>query len=115
VEQILGIFDLLAESASRPDYRGCAFVRASADANSSDKVKGVCSESRAFVLAKFTDLCRAAGVPDPQLLGKQLVLLYDGAAISAYMDGNRNAVATARALAERMLPNADAKTKRRAR
>jgi AcrR family transcriptional regulator len=114
-DKILSIFDLLAELASQPDYRGCAFVRASADANSSDKVKSVCNESRAFILDKFTDLCRAAGAHDPELLGKQLVLLYDGAAISAHMDGNRNAVATARALAAQMLPGAGVKTKRRAR
>ena len=114
-DKILSIFDLLAELASQPDYRGCAFVRASADANSSDKVKGVCNESRAFILDKFTDLCRAAGADEPELLGKQLVLLYDGAAISAHMDGNRHAVATARALAAQMLSGAGVKTKRRAR
>ena len=102
-EKILSIFDLLGELASRPDYRGCAFVRASADANSSDKVRGVCEQSRAYILGKFTDLCREAGALDPLLLAKQLVLLYDGATISAHMDGNRNAVATARALAAQML------------
>ena len=102
-EKILSIFDLLGELASRPDYRGCAFVRASADANLSDKVRGVCEQSRAYILGKFTDLCREAGARDPQLLAKQLVLLYDGASISAHMDGNRNAVATARALAAQML------------
>jgi AcrR family transcriptional regulator len=102
-EKILSIFDLLGELASRPDYRGCAFVRASADANSSDKVRGVCERSRAYILGKFTDLCREAAAPDPQLLAKQLVLLYDGASISAHMDGNRNAAGTARALAAQML------------
>jgi hypothetical protein len=73
-------------------------VRASADANSSEKVKGVCNESRAFILEKFTDLCRAAGATDPETLGKQLVLVYDGAAISAHLDDNRSAVETARTL-----------------
>ncbi len=102
-EKILSIFDLLGELASQPDYRGCAFVRASADANSSDKVRSVCEQSRGYILGKFTDLCREAGARDPQLLAKQLVLLYDGASISAHLDGNRNAVATARALAAQML------------
>jgi AcrR family transcriptional regulator len=102
-EKILSIFDLLGELASQPEYRGCAFVRASADAHSSVKVRIVCDQSRAFILGKFTDLCREAGAGDPELLAKQLVLLYDGAAISAHMDGNRNAVAIARALAAQML------------
>ena len=102
-EQILAIFDFLGELASQPDYRGCAFMRASADANASDKVKSVVAESRAFTLEKFTDLCRAGGAADPGLLARQLVLLYDGANVSAYMDGNRHAIAAARALAAQML------------
>jgi AcrR family transcriptional regulator len=102
-DQILAIFDLLGELASQPDYRGCAFVRAGADASASDKVKNAVSESRTFILEKFTDLGRLAGASDPLLLAKQLVLLYDGAATSAYMDGNRSAVAAARALAAQVL------------
>jgi hypothetical protein len=82
-------------------------------------VKSVCEESRAFILGKFTDLAREAGVGEPELLGKQLVLLYDGASISAHLDGNRNAVSTARTLAAQMLSAAveapGAKTKRAAR
>jgi AcrR family transcriptional regulator len=102
-DKILSIFDLLGELAARPDYRGCAFARASADANCSEKVRSVCEQSRAYLLGKFTDLGREAGVSDPQLLAKQLVLLYDGASISAHLDASRDAVATARALAAQML------------
>jgi AcrR family transcriptional regulator len=114
-EKILGIFDLLGELASQPGFRGCAFVRAGADASSSDKVKSVCEESRAFILGKFTELAGEAGVSEPELLGKQLVLLYDGASIAAHLDGKRNAVSTARALAAQMLSAASGKTKRTAR
>jgi AcrR family transcriptional regulator len=109
IDQILAIFDLLGELSAQPDYRGCAFVRASADASASDKVKRAVSESRAFILEKFTDLCRLAAArvgsaaTDPVLLAKQLVLLYDGATTAAYLDGNRNAAATARALAVQVL------------
>jgi AcrR family transcriptional regulator len=109
VDQILAVFDLLAELSAQPDYRGCAFARASADASASDKVKSAVSESRAFILEKFTDLCRLAAAragckaADPVLLAKQLVLLYDGATTSAYLDGNRDAAATARALAVQVL------------
>jgi AcrR family transcriptional regulator len=104
-EKILSIFDLLGELASQPGFRGCAFVRAGAEASSSDRVKGVCEESRAFILGKFTDLAREAGASEPELLGKQLVLLYDGASIAAHLDGNRNATSTARELAAALLHN----------
>ena len=116
-EKILSIFDLLGELAVQPGFRGCAFVRAGADAGSSDNVKTVCEESRAFILGKFTDLAREAGASEPELLGKQLVLLYDGASIAAHLDHNRNAVSTARTLAAQVLSGGahGAKTKRAAR
>jgi AcrR family transcriptional regulator len=118
-EKILSIFDLLGELAARPGFRGCAFVRAGADAGSSDKVKSVCEESRGFILGKFTELAREAGASEPELLGKQLVLLYDGASIAAHLDGNRDAASTARALAAQMLSTEartpGAKTRRTAR
>ena len=117
-EKILSIFDLLGELAVQPGFRGCAFVRAGADAGSSDNVKTVCEESRAFILGKFTDLAREAGASEPELLGKQLVLLYDGASIAAHLDHNRNAVSTARTLATQMLsdgvPGARRRRKRNA-
>jgi AcrR family transcriptional regulator len=102
-DKILSIFDLLAEVVADPGYRGCAFVRAEADASSSESVKRVCQESRGFVLDKFIALAREAGARDPELLAKQLVLLYDGAATAAYMDDNREAAKMARSLAEQML------------
>jgi len=122
VEKILSIFDLLGELAAQPGFRGCAFVRAGTDASSSNNVKTVCEESRAFILGQFTELAREAGASEPELLGRQLVLLYDGASIAAHLDCNRNAVSTARTLAAQMLSGGvsgharpDTKTKRTAR
>jgi len=111
-EQILSIFDLLAEVVAEPGYRGCAFVRAGADANSSEAVKSVCQESRGFIRGRFTELAREGGAADPEALAGQLVLLYDGAATAAYMDGNREAAKVARSLAGQMLAAALPKLRR---
>ncbi len=43
----------------------------------------------------FTDLAKAAGARDPKGLGRQLALLYDGAAVAARMDEDRHAAASA--------------------
>ena len=102
-EKILCVFDLLSEIAAQPNYRGCAFVRAGVDLNSANKVKDACDQSRGFVLGQFTSLARDAGAAQPELLGQQLVLLYDGASISAHLDGNREAPRMARDLAAQML------------
>ena len=60
----------------------------------------------------FTDLARQAGAADPDQLGQQLNVLYDGAELNAHMDHNpdiadvtRNVVAV---LLETKIPNQEA-------
>src|SRR5580700_10542370 len=38
-EKILAVFDLMAEAVAQPDFRGCAFARASAEARPGTSVK----------------------------------------------------------------------------
>jgi AcrR family transcriptional regulator len=102
-QKILGVFELLAELFSQPGYRGCAFVRAGADGNASEKVRAACSQSRAFTRELFASLAREAGAAGPEELGQQLVLLYDGASIAAHLDRNPNAAKLARELAQQLL------------
>jgi len=103
-DRILGVFDLMAETVAEPTFRGCAFVNASAEGPLDDnKVRRVCSDHRAWIRALFTTLVREVGVADPDLVGGQLALLYDGAVVGASMDRNPDAVSDARAMAESLL------------
>jgi AcrR family transcriptional regulator len=104
-EKILGVFDLLAEIVTRTDYRGCAFQRASAEAGASSVIKGTCEEPRSWLRSLFTELTRQAKAADPELLGRQLMFLYDGAALAASVDGDRNAPQAAKVLAAQMMPS----------
>jgi AcrR family transcriptional regulator len=107
-ERLLGVFDTLGELFAQPKFRGCAFVRASAELRPGSRLKSVCDESRGWIRTLFTNLARDAGAADPEALAAQLVLLYDGALISAQMDGNLSAAASARAVAAMMLDGATA-------
>jgi AcrR family transcriptional regulator len=102
-DKILSVFDSLAETAARPNYHGCAFQRAGAEAGAGSSVKRICDDSRAWLRGQFTELAREAGVPDPQALGGQLALIYDGAAMMAYLDEDPSAPGAARAVAEQLL------------
>jgi AcrR family transcriptional regulator len=102
-EKILSVFDLLGEIVSQPNYRGCAFQRASAEAGAGSVIKGTCDQVRVWMRSQFTELARAAKAADPELLGQQLALLYDGASITAHLDRDRSAAKAARALAAKML------------
>jgi AcrR family transcriptional regulator len=103
-DKILGVFDLLGETVAQPNYRGCVFQRAGAEAGAGSTIKGACDDSRAWIRMQFTELARAAGAHDPEALGRQLVLLYDGAGLAAHVDRDLDAPKAARALAERLLP-----------
>ena len=105
-EKILAVFDSMAEVAAKPDFRGCAFARASAEARPGSSVKAVCDESRAWNLALFADLAQQAGAADPDRVAQQLRVLYDGAMLSAHVDRSSTAVAAARAMAEVVLDQA---------
>jgi AcrR family transcriptional regulator len=108
-EKLLAIFDVLAEIMKTPGFRGCAFVRAGAETRSEGGVRGVCDDSRAYTSALFLQLSRETGAKNPEGLAQQLVLLYDGALVSAQMDRNVGAAAAARDAAEALFDHAVAK------
>jgi AcrR family transcriptional regulator len=105
-EKILAIFDSMVETAAKPNFRGCAFARAGAEASPGSSVKAMCDESRAWNLALFADLAKQAGATDPDRVAQQLRLLFDGAMVSAHVDASSTALATARATAEMVLDQA---------
>jgi AcrR family transcriptional regulator len=105
-EKILAVFDSMAETVAKPDFRGCAFARASAEARPGSSVKAMCDESRAWNLALFADLAKQAGAADPDGVAQQLRVLYDGAMLSAHVDTSNTAVGAARAMAEMVLDQA---------
>lgn len=102
-ERLLGVFDVLGEVIAEPNFRGCAFVRASAEARPESGVKAVCESARAWTRALFVRLAREAGVVESERLARKLVLLYDGALVAAQMDGDSTAAAAARTVAASLI------------
>ena len=58
---------------------------------------------RRWVRTLLTELAAQAGVPEPEVLARQLHLLYDGSGQSARMDHDPAAAAAARAAAATLL------------
>jgi AcrR family transcriptional regulator len=98
-ERLLAVFDVLDELFAEPGFRGCAFLNASAESTGGGPVEAVCDESRAWTRGLFAELAREAGVAQPDALAQQLVLLYDGATVSARMDRDLTAARAARTVA----------------
>jgi AcrR family transcriptional regulator len=97
-ERLIGIFELQGENFV-PGFKGCAFMTASAESASGGTVEEESDEFRAWLLGLFTGLAREAGAPDPELLGRQLHILYDGASIAAWMDRDPTVADTAQRVA----------------
>ena len=108
-ERLLAVFDSQHDSITAPDYHGCAFVNASAEASPDSSIQEATAEYRDWIRGLFTDLARAAGAAEPEQLARRLGLLYDGASISARMDHDLTAAQLARSTAETLLDAAVAR------
>jgi len=105
-ERILGVFELLGEVFEEPTFRGCAFVRASAEATEDSGIREVSDEMRGWTRSLFTDLARQAGAAEPEELARKLVVIHDGAIVGAQMDRNPSSAAVARGIAASLIDHA---------
>jgi uncharacterized phage protein gp47/JayE len=86
-----------------PDFHGCAFTAAAAEAPAGGRVDEAAESYRRDIRALFTELTAAAGAPDPVLLASQLQLIYDGGGLAANMDRDAAIAAPARAAAAALI------------
>jgi AcrR family transcriptional regulator len=94
-KRILGIFAEVEDMLAGSQFRGCRFISAAAEARPGDASELMAAQYRAWLWSLFTDLAEAAGARDAKQLGRRLLLLYDGAAVAARMDPDREAAAGA--------------------
>jgi len=102
-EKLLAVFDAQGQIFAQPDFHGCAFIAASAGATPGSVIDQDAGGYRSWIRAMFTTLAQAAGARDPEALGRQLQLIYDGAGIAANMDHDPAIAASARAAAAALL------------
>jgi AcrR family transcriptional regulator len=101
-DRLLGVFEAQGELFAEPGFRGCAFASASAE-SPSPAVEEATAGYRRWVGDLLAGLARENRVPDPDQLGRQLHLLYDGASSSARLDHDPAVAAAARAAAAVLL------------
>jgi AcrR family transcriptional regulator len=102
-DRLLGVFESQGRSLADTGYRGCAFVRASAESHPGDLVEQAYGDYRGWVRSLFTHLADEAGAPDPAALARQLHLLYDGMAATTWLDHDPAAVADTVAAARTLI------------
>jgi AcrR family transcriptional regulator len=102
-KRLLAVFEAQGELFRKRDFRGCAFVAATAEAPRGSLIEQAADDYRTQIRALFTELAEQAGASDPRKLARQLQVIYDGAGLAARMDRDPTIAISARAAAEILL------------
>ncbi|SNT13563.1 DNA-binding transcriptional regulator, AcrR family [Asanoa hainanensis] len=87
-ERVLHVFRVLEDLAGQPAFAGCPFVNTASDLRDHDHPATVVArEFKQELTDWFTAEARAAGVADPELLGRQLTVVFDGSAARTVVHG----------------------------
>ena len=89
-ERLLFLFDVLEEWFDQEDFRGCAFINASAEFAPADHPVHRCAADHMEAVRSYIlDLARNSGAKDPVALAHHLALLVQGSIVVAYVVGRR--------------------------
>jgi AcrR family transcriptional regulator len=81
-EQVLGLFENLARAMSTPRWKGCGFIRAAAElaATPGHPARKIASSHKKRFEAWLEGRIAAAGLSEPALRARQVMIILDGAA-----------------------------------
>ena len=84
--QLLALFDVLGEWFRQDGFRGCMFIKASAEYQEPDHpIHAQSAEHKRLLFISVRKLAEQAGAPDPEALARTLLLLEEGAIVTAHL------------------------------
>lgn len=102
--QLLAMFDALDEWFGEAGYRGCMFIKASSEYQDSEHpIHKQSAEHKRMIEAHITKLAEDAGASDPARLARQLLLLKEGAIVTAHLRNTKNPAMDAKSGAELLI------------
>jgi AcrR family transcriptional regulator len=103
-QQLLAMFDVVADEISAGGYRGCRFVNAAAELpDPAHPARAVASAHKAAVLALIARRAGQLEASQPDLLARQLKMLLEGAITTALVDPSPQPARDARLAAAALL------------
>lgn len=103
-QKLLAVFDVFEELLVTPEFRGCPFINASAEfAEQANPVQQASAEFYEDFRKLFSVLAQQAGIANPDLVSKQLLMLIVGAIVTEQMQRQSGAMAVARYAAESLI------------
>ena len=106
-ERLLAMFDALDEWFGDERYRSCMFIKASSEyQDASHPIHSQAAEHKRLLRGYLQKLAEQAGAKDPALLARQLLLLKEGAIVTAHLLGRADVAADARRAAQVLIEQA---------
>ena len=106
-EQMLAMFDALREWFKTPEYRSCMFIKASGEYPERDHpIHTLAAEHKRLLHRQITELAREAGAAEPEVLARALLLLKEGAIVTAHIGHEVDPAGDAKAMAEVLIAKA---------
>jgi len=95
--QLLAMFDVADEWTKQPDFHSCMFIKASSEYQNHDHpIHKQSADHKHMIETHITDLASKAGFSDPQTIARQLLLLKEGAIVTAHLGYSDNPLQTAK-------------------
>ena len=106
-ERLLALFDGLQRWFETPDFKGSLFINATVEFPERDRrIQQAARDHRQALATQVRDVVVLGGAEDPGGLTAELMLLMEGAIITAQVTGDRDAGRRARTMAQSLLDQA---------
>jgi AcrR family transcriptional regulator len=100
---VLAVFDALREWFAEPGYNGCAFINVAGELTASPVARAVARDHKVALREFLRDVAVRGGANDPAVLADRLMLLVEGAIVTAHVEGDADAALRARSAAAALL------------
>lgn len=103
-EQLIAMFDALAEWFNEPGYKGCMFIKASSEyQDASHPIHQQSADHKRLLERYISELAKKAGVSNPDRVARQLLLLKEGAIVTGHLGHTNNPAQDAKTAAINLL------------
>jgi len=102
--QLTAMFDALGEWFAAPEFRSCMFIKAASEYPDPDHpIHAQSAEHKRLLFRQLQDIAAEAGASDPTALARALLLLKEGAIVTAHLGHETDPAGDAKQVAEALL------------
>ncbi|HEX3427084.1 MAG TPA: TetR/AcrR family transcriptional regulator [Acidimicrobiales bacterium] len=102
-DRVAAVFDALGTWFADPAFNGCAFINVAGELAASPTARDVAREHKVALRGFLREVAVGCGGGDPESLADWLMLLVEGAIVTAHVEGDSQAALRARAAAAALL------------